>query len=392
MRQIEIYDLETLSNLFTYTGYNCNTKTWYQFVISSWRNDFEELINHLKTDIVQVGFNNENFDYPIVHHLLNHQEEYHYKTGQEIAQKLYDKSQELISNQFNTIADKNKYIQQIDLFKIWHYDNKARKTSLKDLEFAMQMENVEEMPIHHTTWCKRGDEELVLEYNKNDVEATYKFFLTTLGRTDYPLYKGKNKLELRENLQKKFGINCINLPDVRMGEQLMLNLYSKAVKKNPFDIKKLRTERTEIKLKDCIPSWCSMRSNIFKSFLDTIEETTIPIPVPKDSFEYSVIYNGYKWYFGLGGSHGCCEPGIYNSDDEFVIIDYDVGSLYPSVAKSLKLYPEHLGPEFMELYEKFINDRLTEKHKPKDQQDKVLIEGYKLILNGEFIILNTEII
>ena len=39
-------------------------------------------------------------------------------------------------------------------------DNK----NVKDLEIAMKMPNVEEMPIHHTTWCKKGDEEIILEY------------------------------------------------------------------------------------------------------------------------------------------------------------------------------------------------------------------------------------
>ena len=28
------------------------------------------------------------------------------------------------------------------------------------------------------------------------MEATYRFFLTTLGRTDYSLYKGKNKIDM----------------------------------------------------------------------------------------------------------------------------------------------------------------------------------------------------
>lgn len=130
----EIYDLETLCNLFTYTGYDCINKKWRQFVICGWRNDLDELCKWLdyqrNNKYYQVGFNNENFDYPIIHHIINHQEAYKYRFGEEIAQALYQKSQELINNEFNTIADKNKYIRQIDLFKIWHYDNKARRTSL----------------------------------------------------------------------------------------------------------------------------------------------------------------------------------------------------------------------------------------------------------------------
>lgn len=398
----EVYDIETLSNLFTYTGYDCYQKTWKQFVVSQWRNDFSELVNHLSylraNKYYQVGFNNENFDYPVIHHILNHASEYKFLSGQEVAQHLYDKAQDLINNtnedgkQFNTIADKNKFIQQIDLYKIWHYNNNARRTSLKDLEVCMNMPNVEEMPIDHQTWCKKGDEECVLQYNKNDVEATYLFFKTTLGKTDYSLYSGKNKIKLRQDLKKKFDVNVLNMPDVGMGEQLMLNLYSRAVNKNPFDIKKLKTVRTSIDLKDCIPSWCKLKSKIFSDFLNKLKNTTVQIPVPKGSFSFSVIdYNvGYKWDFGLGGSHGCIKPGIYESTDDWIIVDYDVSSLYPSVAKSLGLYPEHLGPEFMELYSQFIEARLAEKDKPKSERDNVLIEGYKLILNGTYGKSNEE--
>src|SRR5574344_2119873 len=127
------------------------------------------------------------------------------------------------------------------------------------------------MPIHHTHWCKEGDEIQVLSYNKNDVEATYNFLLTTLGKTEYSLYKGKNKIELRQKLSKKFNINCINMPDVRIGEYLMLQLYSRAIGANPYDIKQLRTPRPSIKLEDCIPKWCNIQSKEFNKFLKSIK-------------------------------------------------------------------------------------------------------------------------
>ena len=105
---LEVYDLECLSNLFTYTGFDCKEKKYYQFVISSWRNDFNLLINHLKRDkLIQVGFNNLSYDYPLIHHLLNHQNLYKYKTGQEIAVALYSKSQEIINMEFSEISEEN---------------------------------------------------------------------------------------------------------------------------------------------------------------------------------------------------------------------------------------------------------------------------------------------
>jgi hypothetical protein len=380
---LEVYDLECLSNLFTYTGYCPKEDKYYQFVICKWRNDLEKLYNHLNRDkIIQVGFNNESYDYPLEHHILNHFNTYQFKTGQEVAQAIYDKSQQIINQEFSVIADKNKYIQQIDLYRIHHFNNKARLCSLKDIEIAMKLPDVREMPIHHTTWCKEGDEKLILEYNLWDVYSTYKFFLVTLGKTDSPVYKGRNKIELRQQIKKLFGINCINLPDVSMGSELMLQLYSRSVNKNPYEIKKLRTVRESINLKDCLPYWCNIKSKEFNQFLDIINNTIVS--GNKKEFECNINFHNYIFYFGLGGSHGCCDPGIYESDSDNIIVDLDVSSLYPSIAKSLNLYPAHLGPEFMELYSKFIDKRIAEKHKPKNERNNALIEGFKLILNGTY--------
>lgn len=127
---LEVYDIESLRNLFTYTGYCPKEDKYYQFVICEWRNDLEELYKHLIRDkILQVGFNNLSYDYCIIHHLLNHFNQYKFQTGQEIATAIYSKSQEVIEQEFSEIAEKNRYIPQLDLFKIWHYSNPARKTS-----------------------------------------------------------------------------------------------------------------------------------------------------------------------------------------------------------------------------------------------------------------------
>ena len=378
---LEVYDLESLSNLFTYTGYQSKTDTWYQYVICAWRNDAKALYEHLTQEkFIQCGFNNNAYDYPLLHHFLRHWKgEYEYFDGRELAEALYSKSQYLIDELFTEV--KKPLIPQIDLYKIWHYNNKARTQNLKGLEIQMRMENVEEMPIHHTQWCKEGDEIQVLAYNKNDVLATYKFLLVTLGRTDYSLYKGKNKLQLRSDLNKKFHVNVTNMGDVPMGEELMLQLYSRETGQNPYYLKKSGgTPRGIINLKDCIPFWCNLKTKEFNKFLSQIKNTSIK--GEKGEFQFSVIYHGAKFDFGLGGTHQSIEPGVYEANDYWMILDLDVSSLYPSIADSLQLYPEHLGIQFMQQYSEFIKKRIAEKHKPKDERDNVLIEGYKLVLNG----------
>ena len=126
----EVYDLEVLSNLFTYTGYCRTSKTWYQFVIHYSRNDIDLLYNHLFRDkMIMTGYNNESFDYPILHHLINHYKEYKDLEGEELARKLYSKAQSIIEEVYTVVANKNKFIPQVDLYKIHHFDGMAKTSS-----------------------------------------------------------------------------------------------------------------------------------------------------------------------------------------------------------------------------------------------------------------------
>lgn len=380
----EVYDIETIFNLFTYTSYVVEEDKWYTFVIHQNKNQAKELYKHLtRKGFFQIGFNNNNFDYPVLHHFINHWEELEYKSGYEIAQDLYNKAQALINdeNSFKEVADKNKHIFQIDLFTIWHYNNKARRASLKDLEFAMNMENVQEMPIDHRQFCSASDIDTVLQYNRNDVEATVQFYKVTLGDTNYSIYKGRNKMALRSQFKKMFDIPCYNWPDVKIGEQLMLTLYCRENNLDPWRVKGWGTKREKIALKDCVPFWCKIKSKEFNRFLNTVKNKVIK---PGDKFSESVIFHGIRFDFGLGGSHGCIESGVYKSDDSRIIMDLDISSLYPSIAKSLNLYPEHLGESFNRQYSQFIDVRIAEKHKPKEERNNALIEGYKLLLNGSY--------
>lgn len=389
----EVYDIEVLSNIFTYTGYDRQEKKYYQFVIHSSRNDYEKLIEHLfRGKLIMVGYNNENYDYPIIHHMINHYEEYKYLNGRELAQKIYDKSQSIIEERFSSVADKNKHIVQIDLFKIWHYDNMAKLTSLKSLQIAMNLPLVEDMPYSHTHWVTTEEEiEEILSYNKNDVYATSRFLDITQGDTDNILYKGKSKLELRSMVRKKFGINCMNQNDILLGTELILKLYTQKFNINPYNVRKNNTPRAIIDLKDCLPAWMKFQTNKFDSLINTFKNTKIYNGETKGKLAYSVVYHGIKIDYGTGGAHACIKPGVYNADEEYGIYDLDIDSLYPMLAISQGLYPEHLGPGFLDIYDKeIVSVRLREKKKSKKERDFVIIEGFKLAANGAYGKTNEE--
>lgn len=65
-------------------------------------------------------------------------------------------------------------------------------------------------------------------------------------------------------------------------------------------------------------------------------------------------------------------------------------ALYPSIGVQNNYYIEHLGKTFLELYANMVNTRLTEKEKPKKLRDMVIMEGYKLFVNGAYGKSNSE--
>lgn len=389
----EVYDIECLSNLFTYTGYCRQTKIYHQFVIHSLKNDYVKLIEHLsQKELIMIGYNNDEYDYPILHHLINHKEQYQNLSGHELSQRIYQKSQEIINTQFSTVAEWNKHIPQIDLFKIWHYDNLAKLTSLKALEIALNLPLVEDMPYDHTYWITTTKEiDEVLSYNKNDVDATNEFLNVTLGNTNLPLYSGKNKLELRLAIKKKFKVNGLNFNDIKLGTELILKLYCEKFKINPKDIRKLKTPRKKIYLKECLPQWMNFQTNKFDSVVKEFSNIVIHNGETKGKVDFSVIYHGIKIDYGTGGAHACIKPGVYDSDDEFGIYDVDIDSLYPILGITQGLYPEHLGPGFLDIYYgEIVSKRLEEKKKPKKERDFVIVEGFKLAANGSYGKTNEE--
>ena len=191
----------------------------------------------------------------------------------------------------------------------------------------MRMIKLEEMPIDHRQHVLERDISVVLSYNKNDVEATCQLLDYTLGNVEHPTYKGQNKVELRTSLKKKFGLNCTNFNDVKIGEQLILQQYCKITGKDMWTVKKMKTYRSKIELKDCVPHWTNIITPQFKKVLDVVNRTIVDASPDKKQdkqFSYSLIYNGVSIDFGLGGCHACNKPGIYKIKNGRIIIDLDV--------------------------------------------------------------------
>ena len=145
-----VFDIETFPNTFTFAAVYANGKGMRAFEISDRKNEVGELLEFFRkvksAGHRLVGFNNNNFDYPVVHHILQKARKIHGadKKLKVTAKELYDVAMKIINSNKDekfgsTIKEKDVVIPQVDLFKIHHFDNRARSTSLKMLEYNMKI-------------------------------------------------------------------------------------------------------------------------------------------------------------------------------------------------------------------------------------------------------------
>lgn len=388
---IEVYDIETLRPMYSYVGLNINSKQLSKFIICKYQNDLIPLITHLKQVKRQIGFNNLAFDAQVNEYILLNWKSWTELTGEEICLIIYKYAQYSINKTNNggwpDYTEWKLSIKQLDLFKVWHFDNKAKMTSLKWIEYSIDFPNIKEMSIDHwiedITWEQVQD---VLAYNENDVMATYEFYLITIGQTEHPLYKGIDKIQLRKDIKEEFKINCINYNDVKIGDNINKTIYCKLSGLDKKELSKTGTFRDVIKVKDCIKIPIQFESEQLKSFYNRFMEIEFNPLKLKDSKEKGTKFNfmGLDITFGFGGIHSIDKPRIICTTSEFYLTDKDCTGMYPRTIIEQKLYPEHLGENWYKGCEYIYNKRAHE-YKPlakKDKKAQSFSEAFKLASNG----------
>jgi len=209
------YDIETYPNVFTWRGRHTKSGIRWNFEISFRRNDLDLFCAFIetcqRTQVRWVGFNNLGFDYPVVHFIYQNQ----FQHGGVTVSAIYDKAMSIIRSfdKFSHLIWESEHlVPQVDLFKIHHFDNKAKSTSLKVLEFNMQMNSIEDLPFPVGTVLTDEQTDTLCAYNDHDVDATVMLYERT-----------KEAIQLREELSKEFGMNLINCNDVKIGEKILLH-------------------------------------------------------------------------------------------------------------------------------------------------------------------------
>nr|DAL12619.1 MAG TPA_asm: DNA polymerase [Caudoviricetes sp.] len=365
-----VFDIEVLKNVFTCTCKNTETKQITVFEISPRRVDIQRLVTFFYEDFYFVGYNNIHYDNPILNYIIMLYNKHYFNSysTRELTESIFRMSQLIIDKNSNfDLWKEYKYARNflsIDLLTMLY--SKALRVSLKEMQVTMQYKNVEEFVVDWHQDLPEKDMDRLISYNINDVESTEEL-----------LYRCKDLLELRIETEKDFGLPCLSLDRVNLGDKLLQLKVMEKTGLNKKQLENMKSPADYVDLEKVIFPWIKFESPILQRKLTDMKNQHHVSPGRK-GYINTFIFGEMEVTIGVGGIHGDNGTCIIKPNEDELLLDSDVNSLYPSLMRMYHLYPPKLKDVLGQIFPQIIDDRLEFKRTGQKNKN----ETYKYMLNG----------
>lgn len=355
---------------YTINGFVVNINTWMNyltFVLYRW---------------LIVGFNSRNYDLPMLLVAIQGT----------TALKLFEIGQEIIQQEMRPFEIERKYnvkalhVNHIDLIEV-----APISASLKIYSGRLHCERMQDLPYEVGSNLTFEQACHVRDYNINDLDNTQLLFNHLM-----------NFIKMREELGIEYQQDLRSKSDAQIAETVIVSELEKlgpVGKPRHYEI----GETFQYK----VPDWLEFQSPQLIQLHKFIGE--IPFEIgsggkprfPQNLKELGASYpdlqirvkekSGIKshviqfilgnnfYTVAMGGLHSNEESVAYKADEDNWIIDRDVASYYPYIVLNNRLFPEHLGEAFLEVYRSLVMRRLKLK-----AEKNSLEAGLKIAINGTF--------
>lgn len=344
-----VYDLECYPNFFC-AGFRIlgdPAGIGYSFELSERRDDTGDLFGFITRCKRMIGFNNMYYDWPMLDHFLQLLS----VRTRITAADMYARNEAIFA-----MPEQQKHlglviwkpaIEQIDLFMMHHLHRFG--VALKQCEFAMRSRSIQDLPFPAGTNLTPAEMDVTLRYNAHDITQTEKMYLASLPAVQF-----------RETVNPEW----INYNDGKLGKKTFEHeLAAAGVQLYEFtDSRQRRPRQTRrpdgVRLGDVILPLVRFTRAENTAVLERVKAELAVAKTPGDKFyrpdgkpiAHVIDLDGFHIDIKLGGIHGSVERQLVSASPGVSIIDADVTSYYPSIAIVHRIFMEHLGESFCDVY------------------------------------------
>lgn len=206
------------------------------------------------------------------------------------------------------------------------------------------------------------------------------------------LYRDLEKqIDLRVALSAEYGIDLRSRSDAQIAEHV---ISKECEKINGYWAKRPKIAPGTIYHYN-VPAFVQFQTQPLRDMLNKLRMADFIISEkgrPKCDYLHGLtIAIGRAIYrMGVGGLHSSESCIAHWAKDGFLLIDRDVASFYPRIILNLGLFPKHLGPAFLKVYESLVNRRLEAKGLSKSSDlsiselNQIIADSIKITINGSF--------
>lgn len=321
-------------------------------------------------NFLQVTFNGIKYDMPMIWLALNG----------ESTETLKNASNFLIRDKMRPSDIERMYrfkmgdINHVDLIEV-----SPGKGSLKAYGSRLHAPRLQDLPY--------SEDSVLSELEINTLRS---YCVTDLDVTGMLLKKLSPQLDLRATLSKDFGQDVRSLSDAQIAEAIICSEVSKKLGYYP---KRPKIETGTI-YKYSLPEHIRFQNPKLNEMLFEVAAADFEIGLsakdgqvvisPKELRGRTVRIGSTEYTLGIGGIHSTEESVAHYADDKTLLIDRDVESYYPRLILNQNLYPKHIGPVYLEVFDGLVESRLHDKH----TGNKVGADSKKIVVNATYGKLN----
>ena len=207
------------------------------------------------------------------------------------------------------------------------------------------------------------------------------YCLNDLDQTELLFESLSEQIELRERMGYEINKDLRSLSDAQIAETVISHELKKlGVYPKKQDVQEGTVYRYQPP--DFINFATSYMQEIYSRIqtFDFVVGDDGYVKQPAELETLKIKIGGSEYQMGMGGLHSCEVKAIHKASQDVRLFDRDVASYYPRIILNCRLFPEHLGEVFLEVYGKLVQKRLQ----AKAAGNKIEADSLKITVNGVF--------
>ena len=356
-----IVDTECYTNYFLIAFKDIQTKKIIKFEASNTDLFNSKKLSWIMHQYTTIGFNSIKYDLAMIWCSYYNQSPIFLKEVSDtlIFQNIFWRE---IQKKFNFKIVQTNHIDLIEVCPL--------KGSLKLYGARLHSQRIQDLPFAPDAILSNEQIAIVSDYCINDLDNTELLFNNL-----------SEQLKLRKQLSIQYRQDLMSKSDAQIAEAIISSEIKQLSGKWP--------SKPKIEAKSYaynIPHYMQFRTQQLQNILSIIASTKFEtdgagrLVLPETLKGMKTQIGNAVYRLGLGGLHSSEKNACYKANADYELLDRDVASYYPAVILNQRLFPEHLGEDFLTVYETIVQRRLE----AKKAKNGSISECLKIAINGTF--------